>query len=254
LLASIESADIYDATTIRSFLQSPIFENMLGGILYEGIFEFLQRVDIVGNVINKLPVIGPIRVAIMKEVRAGLDKSLGAQIKLFLSSFNKVAVQRMADFVLSPQNRQAFSKALRNLADLLLSRPLGSLLPPSPSPPPLTALAPLKGAPPTASPPSLSMRGLKGSMWATLRDTPIAQVKNLTSVLYGRVGDERVGDYFTSEDVFRLFAVVPTAGKVLNRNLERFLDSDNGRESFQTLTNIKNNVEIASAEKSKLIN
>jgi hypothetical protein len=45
---------------------------IVGGILYEGIFEFLRKVDIIGNIINRLPIIGPIRVAIMKEFKASL--------------------------------------------------------------------------------------------------------------------------------------------------------------------------------------
>ena len=45
-----------------------------GGILYEGIFEFLRKVDIIGNIINRLPIIGPIRVAIMKEFKSSLGE------------------------------------------------------------------------------------------------------------------------------------------------------------------------------------
>jgi len=49
---------------------------IVGGILYEGIFEFLRKVDIIGNIINRLPIIGPIRVAIMKEFKASLGGTM----------------------------------------------------------------------------------------------------------------------------------------------------------------------------------
>jgi len=49
---------------------------IVGGILYEGIFEFLRKVDIIGNIINRLPIIGPIRVAIMKEFKASLGVTM----------------------------------------------------------------------------------------------------------------------------------------------------------------------------------
>jgi hypothetical protein len=129
LLGNIEKTDVYDPTTVRAFLQNPAFEFMIGGILYEGIFEFIQRVDIIGNIVNGLPIIGPIRQTIMSEFKKNLDKTLGGQVKTFLSSFNRVAVQRMIDFVLSPSNRLSLQKANRNLVQSLLERPIASVVP-----------------------------------------------------------------------------------------------------------------------------
>lgn len=129
LLISVEKADIYDPTTVTAFLSNPAFETMIGGILYEGIFEFIKRVDIIGNVVNKLPIIGPIRQTIMTEFKKNLDKTLGGQVKTFLSSFNRVAVQRMIDFILSPSNRLSLQKANRNVVQSLLERPFASVVP-----------------------------------------------------------------------------------------------------------------------------
>ena len=129
LLENVEKADVYDPTTVRAFLQNPAFETMIGGILYEGIFEFIQRVDIIGNIVNKLPIIGPIRQTIMSEFKKNLDKSLGGQVKTFLSSFNRVAVQRMIDFILSPSNRISLQIANRNVVQSLLERPLSTVIP-----------------------------------------------------------------------------------------------------------------------------
>ena len=131
LLNSVEKADVYDPTTVRAFLQNPAFETMIGGILYEGIFEFIQRVDIIGNIVNGLPIIGPMRQAIMSEFKKNLDKTLGGQVKTFLSSFNRIAVQRMIDFVTSPTNRLSLQKANRNVAQSLLERPFANVVPSS---------------------------------------------------------------------------------------------------------------------------
>jgi hypothetical protein len=129
LLNAIERADVYDPTTVRAFLQNSAFETMIGGILYEGIFEFIQRVDIIGNIVNGLPIIGPIRQTIMSEFKKNLDRTLGGQVKTFLASFNRVAVQRMIDFILSPNNRLSLQKANRSLVQSLLERPFSSVIP-----------------------------------------------------------------------------------------------------------------------------
>lgn len=129
LLNAIEKADVYDPATVRAFLQNSAFETMIGGILYEGIFEFIQRVDIIGNIVNGLPIIGPIRQTIMSEFKKNLDRTLGGQVKTFLASFNRVAVQRMIDFILSPNNRLSLQKANRSLVQSLLERPFSSVVP-----------------------------------------------------------------------------------------------------------------------------
>jgi hypothetical protein len=58
LLKQVDSLDLYEPAAVRAFLNTPAFEGMLGGILYEAIFEFLQKVDLLGNIVNGLPVIG----------------------------------------------------------------------------------------------------------------------------------------------------------------------------------------------------
>ena len=162
LLNSVEKADVYDPTTVRAFLQNPAFETMIGGILYEGIFEFIQRVDIIGNIVNGLPIIGPIRQTIMSEFKKNLDKTLGGQVKTFLSSFNRVAVQRMIDFVLSPSNRLSLQKANRNVVQSLLDRPFSSVIPDA-----ATTLM------------------LRDKLWTFLRETPNAEATSLGTLLPG---------------------------------------------------------------------
>ena len=82
-----------------------------------------------GNVVNSLPLIGPIRQQITKELKRALDLVLGPQIKTFLASYSRVAVQRMIDFVLRDENKANFRTANRALADTLLQRSVSSLLP-----------------------------------------------------------------------------------------------------------------------------
>ena len=46
----------------------------------KGIFEFIQRVDIIGATVNKLPIIGPIRQQIIQEFKKSIDQVLGGQV------------------------------------------------------------------------------------------------------------------------------------------------------------------------------
>lgn len=152
LLITVEKADVYDPTIVTTFLSNPAFESMIGGILYEGIFEFIQRVDIIGNVVNKLPIIGPIRQTIMTEFKKNLDKTLGGQVKTFLSSFNRIAVQRMIEFILSPSNRLSLQRANRNVVQSILERPFASVVPSTQ----MTTM-------------------LRDQIWSVLRETPSSE-------------------------------------------------------------------------------
>ena len=60
VLDQVEKADV-DPSLLKAFMRTPAVESMAGAILYTGIFEFVQRADILGNIVNGLPVIGPIR-------------------------------------------------------------------------------------------------------------------------------------------------------------------------------------------------
>ena len=224
LLQSVESTDIYDPTTVQSFIKNPVFESMLGAILYEGIFEFLQRVDILGNIVNGLPIIGPIRVAIIKEFKISLDKTIGGQIKSFLSNFNKVAVQRMVEFVLSPKNRAAFSQANRNVVDALISKPVNTVFPSSSTSQGKSTDSPLKK--------------IKADLWTALRDTPLSDVEALLDNIYDKVGPEVIGEtvVFNAEQALER---VPTFAAVASRNLVRLLQSDLGKQAFEDLQAIK---------------
>lgn len=205
LINAAEGIDIYEPSAVRTFLQQPVFESMLGGILYEGIFEFLKKVDILGNIVNGLPIIGPIRQTIMKEFKNSLDKTLGAQIKTFLSSFNKIAVSRMVEFVLSPQNRIALTKANRKIAEYLLSRKLNKLLP-------------------VSGENNIKLRDL---IWKTISEAPQSDLNKIVDSIYGKVGEKTFGSLLAL-DYTDIITAAPTVNVVVSRNFKKFFDTKNG--------------------------
>lgn len=205
LLEFTESVDVYDPKIVGGFLAEPAIELALSSILYDGIFEFLQRVDIMGNIVNNLPVIGPIRQAITAEFKRQLDKVLGPQIKVFLSSYNRIAVQRITDFVLSPTNRKAFSKANRNLVDAILSRSPASLMPP----------------------PETS-RQLKEKAWNSLRSEGV-NITDIIDTLYAQLGSSSISEF---ADITAALTYSPTARQLLGQALLSFLRSPEGQKSL----------------------
>ena len=131
LLNSIESINGYDPDAVKTFLGSDAVNMLFAKVLYDAIFEFLQRVDIFGNIIGNLPILGPIRNQIILETKKSLDRSLGPLVQQFLGTYTKIAVNQGIAFVLSPSNTKAFAKANVKLVASLLDRPINTLLPAS---------------------------------------------------------------------------------------------------------------------------
>ena len=128
-LQAVDGVNIYDRKMLNSLLKNEVVESIIANILYEGIFEFIQRVDLIGNIINNLPVLGPIRASIVKEFKRNLDLVLGGQLKSFLASYNRVAIDRVIIYILSEDNRPMFKRGARGAAANLLKTPVSSLLP-----------------------------------------------------------------------------------------------------------------------------
>lgn len=97
----------------------------------DAIQEFTQRMDIFGNIINTLPIIGPMRKQITQGFQQQLDRTLGPLIRSFLQAYTKVAISQAIDFILSTENQKMFASANQNLVSSLLQRPVNTLLPPS---------------------------------------------------------------------------------------------------------------------------
>lgn len=191
LLDAVEGMDP-DPEAVRTFLRTPAIETMLGSILYAGIFEFIKKVDLLGNLINKLPVIGPIRKRVMAAFAEEVETRLEGQIKAFLGTFSGLAVERMIQFVLSDENREGFRKARRRLAEHLMQRPVASLLPD----------------------PATSERW-RETAWRGLREASITDEAQLLEWLYQDHGDTTVGTWAWEGS--------PLGRDLFARGLERFL-------------------------------
>lgn len=191
LLDAAEAMDP-DPEALRTFLRTPAIETMLGSILYAGIFEFIKKVDLLGSLINKLPVIGPIRKRVMAAFAEEVELRLEGQIKGFLGTFSGLAVERMIQFVLSDENREGFRKARRRLAEHLMQRPVASLLPDA----------------------ATSARW-RDTAWGALREASITDEAHLLEWLYEDHGGSTLG-MWTWEGS-------PLGRDLLARGLERFL-------------------------------
>jgi len=135
LLRSVQNLDVYsDPKTVNAFLQSDAVNDLFAQTLYDGIYEFFQTIDVFGNIISNLPVLGPIRNRIRDDLKKQLDRTLGPSLRNFLKGYTNVAIGRASGFVLSDKNRKAFGKANARLLQSILDRPLKDLLPESSNP------------------------------------------------------------------------------------------------------------------------
>lgn len=129
VLQSMQGWNEYDPQAVRAFLGSDAVNALFAKILYDGIFEFFQKIDVFGNIVNTLPILGPIRRQIVIETKKSLDRTLGPLVQQFLGTYTKVAVLEAVEFVLSPSNRKSFGTANVKLVSSLLDRPVQSLIP-----------------------------------------------------------------------------------------------------------------------------
>jgi len=206
ILKTVQDIDVYDPVAVRTFLQTPAVELMISGILYEGIFEFLQRVDIIGNVVNQLPIIGPIRQSIVKEFKQQLDKVLAPQVKTFLSTFNRIAVERMISFVLSNENRKGFAAANVKLIENILSRKISTLVPNKDT-----------------------SNKLKDQAWSAIIEVPINDLTPSLDIIYEQLGDKSISSFI---DVDKVLDSSKTAKIVFVKNINKFITSELGKEAI----------------------
>ena len=193
VLDQVEKADV-DPSLLKAFMRTPAVESMAGAILYTGIFEFVQRADILGNIVNGLPVIGPIRMEINKALKEQLDATLGPQVTQFLGTQSRPAVEQMISFITAEENKQAFGKSGRRLAEYLLNRPVNSIMPSRDS--------------------ALKIRDQGWPVIRELVSTVEAQEK-LIDGFFEKNGDVRIGEYLPD--------LPPSAKRGLLRMWQRFL-------------------------------
>lgn len=178
LLKSIESINGYDPDAVKTFLGSDAVNMLFAKVLYDAIFEFLQRVDIFGNIIGNLPILGPIRNQIVIETKKSLDRSLGPLVQQFLGTYTKIAVNQGIAFVLSPTNTKAFANANVKLVSSLLDRPINALVPPS----------------------DMSQK-LKDDVFAYIRNLEPSELDQYVDWVYDLVGDKSVQDLVNVDKV-----------------------------------------------------
>lgn len=117
---NITSNNKYDAQTVRTFLESDAINSLFTRLLYDAIFEFTTKFDILGNAISNLPLLGPVRNQVLKESKRNMDRTLGPLLRTFLSGYTRVAIRQAVEFVVSEENALAFGKANAKLVTYLL--------------------------------------------------------------------------------------------------------------------------------------
>ena len=127
LLDAVDAMDD-DPALVNTVLRSEVVERMIGHVLYEGIFEFVQRADLLGNLVNTMPVIGPIRVQMLKAARSQLDTILGAQLAKFLGEYTASAAESAVEFILAEDTAELRQKAKRKACEKLLAKPINELI------------------------------------------------------------------------------------------------------------------------------
>jgi len=170
------------------------------GHIDDGIYEFFQTIDVFGNIISNLPVLGPIRNKIRDDLKKQLDRTLGPSLRNFLKSYTNVAIGRASGFVLSDQNRKAFGKANARLLRSILDRPLQDLLPESSDP---------------------SIVKLRTEFFDYLRQLGNADSSDLedyATLVYDLIGDKSLDS--AGLDVHRVLDASPTLESTANRILD----------------------------------
>ena len=102
ILRSVGNIDGYDGDAVRSFLSSDAMNKLFSKLLFDGIVEFFDQIDVFGRIISGLPIIGPIRNQIRDEAKKNLDRTVRPLIQVFLKSYTSIAVGQASDFVMSP--------------------------------------------------------------------------------------------------------------------------------------------------------
>ena len=205
ILDSVQNINGYDKDAVQAFLQSEAVNQLLAQILYDGIYNFFQTIDVFGNIIGNLPIIGPIRNQIRDETKRQLDRTVGPLIQSFLKSYTKTAVMEVSVFVLSPKNQQMFAMANVKLVKNVLGRPVNSLVPGD----------------------DLGIKLIRDSV-EYLKNVEQSDLEDYVDFIYDLLGDKALDDAF---NVNRIIDASPTMQKSIDRVWNDLLYSkDDGNE------------------------
>jgi len=75
-----------------------------------------------------MPVLGPIRVQMLKAARSQLDTILGAQLAKFLGEYTASAAESAVEFILAEDTAELRQKAKRKACEKLLAKPINELI------------------------------------------------------------------------------------------------------------------------------
>ena len=118
-----------DEDLARIVFRSPAAEAMFGNVLYEGINEFLSRVDIIGAILDKIPLIGGIKGKVQSNIPDGIAGLVEGRIKQFLGNFSGSACEKAMNFVLSPEHIDDVRGVQAEVVRHILNRPVRDFLP-----------------------------------------------------------------------------------------------------------------------------
>jgi len=176
VLQVAEKLDIYDHRTVRSFIQTPAFSHVLSGVFYEMFFDMGKKVDVLGRIVNRVPIVGPIRASVGRGVKRGLDKTLGVRFKRSLAPrLTEDSIKRLADFMVSQQNRSPFESINRNIVDGIISRPLSTIFPNDKE----------------------QIEKMRAAAWSMLTETPPDEIFPLISLFYDNVAQTKLSEMMT---------------------------------------------------------
>eukprot|EP00536_Pseudo-nitzschia_multiseries_P000228 jgi/Psemu1/233384/estExt_Genewise1.C_30235 len=207
LLRGVQNLDVYsDSKTVNAFLQSEAVNDLFAQTLYDGIYEFFQTIDVFGNIISNLPVLGPIRNKIRDDLKQQLDRTLGPTLRSFLKGYTSIAIGRASSFVLSDQNRKAFGSANARLLQSVLDRPLQDLLPVSSNP---------------------SIAKLRTEFFGYLRDLgeeDSLDIEEYAALVYDLIGDKSLDS--VGLNVHRILDASPTLETTANRIFDEAINQN----------------------------
>jgi len=124
-------SDGFSREDIQAALRTPAVERAIGAILKDGIFEFIQTVDILGNAVNRLPILGPLRQQVVEGLRREVERMLGHQINAFLGRYTRLAAeQSLLPFLTADSNKALLAQSARQVAQYAFSRKVSELVPP----------------------------------------------------------------------------------------------------------------------------
>lgn len=210
-----DMVETYDSTPlVRGMMGSQVVERLLGSVLYEALFAFIQSVDILGQMMSSLPFFGPMREQIIAQSKRQLDTVLGEQISGFLGSYTKVAVKSAVAYV--DEHPADFGRAQRRLAEGILDRPFNEVLP---------------------SPADLVL--VRDSLWLRLRNLRPPNEDEIIEELYAEFGDETIDTLLPLNNPRvepRHAPRIYLGGRdLLAGNLHAFIASEQGRRCMRQL-------------------